>query len=103
MLFYFSTSNFQPISNLYVQTFRTISNFFKRLFILPIRGYQIFISPMMGANCRFQPSCSHYMIGAIKEWGVLRGIWMGLRRIFSCHPWNKKDPFDPVPKNPKNN
>jgi len=41
------------------------------------------------------------MIEAINEWGVLRGVWMGLRRIFSCHPWNKKDPFDPVPKKPK--
>lgn len=68
---------------------------------MPIRGYQIFISPMLGSNCRFQPTCSHYMIRAIGEWGVIKGIWMGTRRIFSCHPWNKNDPYDPVPKNPK--
>lgn len=78
-----------------------ISKFLKLIFIIPIRGYQIFISPLLGSNCRFQPTCSHYMIDAIEEWGIFRGTWMGLKRIFGCHPWNESDPIDPVPKNPR--
>ncbi len=71
-----------------------------RLFILPIRFYQIAISPLIGARCRYDPTCSHYAIGAIKEWGVLKGSWLGLKRIGRCHPWGGFGP-DPVPKNPK--
>lgn len=70
----------------------------KQLFILPIRLYQVTISPLLGpGKCRFQPSCSHYMVEAIEEWGVLRGGWMGLKRIGKCHPWGPFGP-DPVPK-----
>ena len=75
-----------------------IGTILKKIFILPIRFYQFFISPMLGSNCRFQPTCSHYMVGAITEWGVLKGIWLGLKRIGRCHPWNNDDPLDPVPK-----
>ncbi len=71
----------------------------KDIFILPIRGYQKFISPLLGPNCRYSPTCSHYMIGAIQEWGVVKGLWLGIKRIFSCHPWGGMGP-DPVPKNP---
>ena len=53
---------------------------------------------MLGSNCRYTPTCSHYMIGSIQEWGVFRGVWMGLKRIFRCHPWNTSDSYDPVPK-----
>lgn len=73
----------------------------KQIVILPIRFYQKAISPMIGANCRFQPTCSHYMVDSIMEWGIIRGIWMGLKRIFKCHPWGPHG-HDPVPKNPKN-
>ncbi|MBK9103570.1 MAG: membrane protein insertion efficiency factor YidD [Saprospiraceae bacterium] len=73
---------------------------FKKLFIWPIRLYQITLSPMMGANCRYEPSCSQYMIDAIQEWGPLRGVWMGLRRISRCHPWGGHG-HDPVPKRNK--
>ncbi len=72
----------------------------KKLFILPIRIYQIFLSPMLGPTCRFQPTCSHYMIGAIQEWGIIRGVWLGLKRIGKCHPWGPQGE-DPVPENPK--
>jgi hypothetical protein len=69
-----------------------------KIIILPIRIYQIFISPMLGANkCRFQPTCSKYMIEAIEEWGIFKGIWLGLKRIGRCHPWGGFGP-DPVPK-----
>ncbi|MBL7775967.1 MAG: membrane protein insertion efficiency factor YidD [Saprospiraceae bacterium] len=68
------------------------------LFILPIRLYQILLSPLLGGSkCRFQPTCSNYAIEAIEEWGVFKGGYLAIRRIFKCHPWG---PFghDPVPK-----
>ncbi|MFK8102946.1 MAG: membrane protein insertion efficiency factor YidD [Saprospiraceae bacterium] len=77
-----------------------MNNLLKKIFILPIRFYQYAISPLLGANCRFQPTCSHYMVGAINEWGVLKGLWLGLKRIGKCHPWGPHG-ADPVPK--KNN
>ncbi|MEZ4985276.1 MAG: membrane protein insertion efficiency factor YidD [Saprospiraceae bacterium] len=73
----------------------------RRLFILPIRFYQLFISPMLGSRCRFQPTCSHYMVDAINEWGVFKGIWLGLKRIGRCHPWGPAWSYDPVPPNPR--
>ncbi len=77
---------------------------FQHLFVLPIRFYQRIISPILvgifGMSCRFEPSCSHYMADAIYEWGVVRGIWLGIKRIFRCHPWGDFG-SDPVPKNPK--
>lgn len=69
----------------------------RKIAILPIRFYQRFISPMLGPNCRFQPTCSQYMVEAITEWGVIRGMWLGLKRIFRCHPWGGHGD-DPVPK-----
>lgn len=68
----------------------------KRVILAIIRGYQRFISPLLGANCRYYPTCSHYMHDAIVKYGVRRGGWMGLRRIARCHPWHPGG-FDPVP------
>lgn len=76
----------------------------KRFFILPIKIYQATISPLLGAHCRHTPSCSQYTIEAINEWGVLKGIFLGSKRIARCQPWGTKG-FDPVPKkktNPQN-
>ncbi len=70
----------------------------KKIAILPIRFYQWFLSPMLGPTCRYQPTCSHYMVEAIEEWGVLRGLWLGLKRISRCHPWGGHG-YDPVPEN----
>jgi len=64
--------------------------------ILLIRTYQIVLSPLLGSNCRYQPTCSSYMIGAIEEWGPFKGTWLGLKRIGRCHPWGDHGP-DPVP------
>jgi putative membrane protein insertion efficiency factor len=72
----------------------------KKLFILPIRIYQATLSPLLGANCRHTPSCSHYTVEAIQEWGVIRGIWLGMKRIARCHPWGTHG-YDPVPKKGK--
>jgi putative membrane protein insertion efficiency factor len=74
-----------------------INQFFKQLFILPVRLYQITLSPLLGSSCRFQPSCSNYMIQAIREWGPIKGGWLGIKRIGKCHPWGPHG-HDPVPK-----
>ncbi|MFZ6051928.1 membrane protein insertion efficiency factor YidD [Halocola ammonii] len=77
-----------------------MSQWVKSIFIWPIRFYQAAISPLLGSNCRHQPTCSNYSIEAIKEWGVLKGTWMGMKRISKCHPWGTQG-YDPVPKNPE--
>lgn len=68
-----------------------------KIYILPIRFYQYAISPWLGSNCRYTPTCSHYMIEAIETWGIVRGTWLGLKRIGRCHPWGGHG-YDPVPK-----
>jgi len=55
--------------------------------VLVLRGYRAAISPLYGDVCRYYPSCSHYATQAIQHYGVVRGIWMGTRRIARCHPW----------------
>lgn len=77
-----------------------MTKWIKKLFTLPIRFYQLAISPLLPSSCRYHPTCSQYMIDAIVEWGVIRGIAMGLKRISRCHPWGSHG-HDPVPKNPK--
>ena len=65
--------------------------------LLIIRFYQKFISPLLGQNCRFTPSCSQYMVEAITEHGHVKGAYLGSKRICKCHPWNDGG-YDPVPK-----
>lgn len=66
-----------------------------------IRGYQVFISPMLGAHCRFYPTCSQYALIAFKEWGFLKGAWLTLKRLLKCGPWNDGG-YDPPPLKVKN-
>ena len=68
----------------------------KFLLLALIRFYRLAISPMLGRRCRFFPSCSEYTAEAIEKYGVMRGLRLGLSRIFRCHPWNPGG-FDPVP------
>ncbi|WP_178198209.1 membrane protein insertion efficiency factor YidD [Ligilactobacillus sp. Marseille-Q7487] len=68
----------------------------KKLLIFLIRGYQKFISPLLGPNCRYQPTCSAYMIQALEKHGLLLGFLLGISRILRCHPFAKGG-FDPVP------
>ncbi len=58
----------------------------KSLFLFIIRGYQRFISPMLGNNCRFYPTCSEYSRQAIERYGALKGGWLAIKRISKCHP-----------------
>ncbi|MEO7041095.1 MAG: membrane protein insertion efficiency factor YidD [Gemmatimonadaceae bacterium] len=62
----------------------------------PIRFYQLAISPMMPAACRYYPTCSNYAIQAIDKYGPLKGGWLAVRRILRCHPF-RPGGFDPVP------
>jgi len=64
--------------------------------MLLIRFYQLSISPILGQNCRYTPTCSQYSIEAINKYGALKGGWLALKRIFSCHPWGGHG-HDPVP------
>ena len=67
-----------------------------RLLVWILRGYQLAISPMLGQNCRFYPSCSQYAIEALRIHGAARGSWLAARRVCRCHPWNDGG-HDPVP------
>lgn len=68
----------------------------KRLAIGLIRLYQRTLSRVLPSTCRFTPTCSQYTAKAIERYGVLRGGWMGVRRICRCHPWSEGG-YDPVP------
>ena len=68
----------------------------RRIFILPIRFYQLCISPMLPASCRFVPTYSQYAIEAIMKHGIFRGSYLAIRRILRCHPWGGSG-YDPVP------
>ena len=68
----------------------------RSIFIGLIKAYQIVLSPLIGFNCRFSPTCSHYAIEAISQYGALKGTFLGAKRIARCHPWGDSG-HDPVP------
>jgi len=65
-------------------------------FILLIKIYQLLISPLFPSSCRYSPTCSHYTLDALKKYGLLKGSWLGIKRISRCHPWGGSG-YDPVP------
>lgn len=67
----------------------------KFLVTLPIKIYKLLISPFLGSNCRFTPTCSQYMQISIEKYGI-KGVGLGIIRILKCHPWGKSG-YDPVP------
>lgn len=66
-------------------------------FIFLVRTYQVVLSPLLPSACRFEPTCSTYMIQALQIHGLFKGGYLGIKRIFSCHPWGKSG-YDPVPE-----
>jgi len=68
----------------------------RQIGMLLIRGYQRFVSPALPPRCRFVPSCSQYTLEAIDRYGLLKGSWLGFRRLIKCHPFHSGG-YDPVP------
>ena len=68
----------------------------KHVLLALIRVYQYLLRPLLGANCRFYPSCSDYAREAVEKHGALKGVWLALRRILRCHPYHPGG-YDPVP------
>jgi len=73
----------------------------KYLFIGLVRLYQLVISPWMPSSCRYHPTCSQYSIKAFQKHGALKGLWLTIKRLGSCHPWSKGG-HDPVPEQKHN-
>jgi putative membrane protein insertion efficiency factor len=61
-----------------------------------IRLYQLTLSPWLGRQCRYEPTCSHYAAEAIERFGAGRGVWLAMKRLGRCHPWGRSG-YDPVP------
>lgn len=76
-------------------------NIFTNILIKLIQGYKYIISPLLGQSCRYLPTCSEYSIEALKKFGLIKGIYISLKRILSCHPikfLGGGEGFDPVIK-----
>jgi len=68
-----------------------------RAALFALRCYKAYLSVLFAGSCRFEPTCSMYMYEAIERFGLLRGIWLGTKRLLRCHPFSKKFGYDPVP------
>tara|TARA_B100001769_G_scaffold226894_1_gene188281 strand:- start:92 stop:334 length:243 start_codon:yes stop_codon:yes gene_type:complete len=75
-----------------------INKLISYLIITLIKFYQFFISPLLGNNCRYLPTCSEYTIVSLKQYGLIKGLGLSFKRISKCHPWGSHG-YDPVPKN----
>lgn len=73
-----------------------VRKIFRFIFLGIIKIYQTIISPFLGNNCRFTPTCSHYGVEAIEKYGPFKGLWLTIKRIGRCHPWGGHG-HDPVP------
>ena len=79
-------------------------SFFTNILIKLIKGYKFLISPLFGHSCRYLPTCSEYTIEALKEYGLIKGLFKSLKRILSCHPikfLGGGEGFDPVKQQTK--
>lgn len=75
---------------------KTVLRILSLPFILLIKIYQLIISPWLGPKCRYTPTCSHYAEEALRKHGVVKGLWLAIKRIARCHPWGGSG-YDPVP------
>lgn len=73
-----------------------MKHIFSTIIILTIRFYQCCISPLFPPSCRFTPTCSEYAIQAIRKYGIIKGLWLAIKRICRCHPFGGSG-YDPVP------
>ena len=64
--------------------------------LILIRGYQLIISPLLGSNCRFMPTCSEYAMESLRSYGSIKGSYLTIKRIGKCHPWGGHG-YDPIP------
>jgi uncharacterized protein len=69
-----------------------------RLALFALNSYKSYISFWFAGSCKFEPTCSRYMYEAIERFGVLRGVWLGTKRLLRCQPFSRKFGFDPVPE-----
>ncbi len=79
-----------------VQMHKYILTIPEKFIILLIKTYKKYVSPLLPCACRFTPTCSEYMLQAIQLHGVLKGVYLGVKRLLRCHPWGKSG-YDPVP------
>lgn len=75
---------------------KTVKNILILPFVAFIRMYQLIISPWLGPQCRYTPTCSQYGLEALKKYGPVKGLWLTIKRIARCHPWGGHG-HDPVP------
>ena len=68
-----------------------------KIISFPINIYRLFISPLTGKNCRFEPTCSEYALIALKTHGIFYGSYLSIKRILKCHPFSRYSGYDPVP------
>ena len=74
----------------------TARTLLRHIALLPVYFYRYCISPLTPPSCRYTPPCSQYMVEAVMKYGILRGGWLGLKRLARCHPWGGSG-YDPVP------
>jgi uncharacterized protein len=75
---------------------KKLSKLVSEILVLPIRLYQILLSPILPNACRYTPTCSHYAVEALRKHGPIKGLFLATKRILSCHPWGGHG-HDPVP------
>ncbi|MDA0778372.1 MAG: membrane protein insertion efficiency factor YidD [Bacteroidetes bacterium] len=80
-----------------IRLLKGISSILVIILLIPIRIYQKFISPFLPSSCRYTPTCSTYAAQALQKHGPIKGAYLAILRILSCHPWSGKHGHDPVP------
>ncbi|WP_394369141.1 membrane protein insertion efficiency factor YidD [Carboxylicivirga marina] len=87
-------------NNWFINFFRQLIHILKSglvaILLIPVKLYQWFISPILGASCRYTPSCSQYTVEALRKHGPFKGLYLSIKRILSCNPWGGHG-HDPVP------